>query len=186
MKRRYNAWKRATAWATLAIFVIGCTSKDVQREASKPSGLSEARAHQAEPSARLGGDEVDDLAGRIIVGILTAVGEPARDAQGNSIILIPELVNRSSAANEGVAALGARLREDLARTGAASHMAFVDAATLGSASRAHYVLEGEAYTVAKNGQRFWEVFFTLYDVDRQSGAKHDKRWENARGYLVPR
>ncbi len=185
MRRRHNAWKRLLAASSLAIFIIGCAS-EAPKQATRPPALTEAPGGPGQPAARQGSDAVSDLPGQIIVGILTAVGEPAHDAQGRSIILMPDLVNRSSAANEGVVALGAQLRQDLAVAGEASHLVFVDAATLGSASRAHYVLEGEAYTVQKNGQRFWEVFFTLYDVDRQSGAKHDKRWENARGYLVAR
>lgn len=185
MNTRHNAWKVALSTAALALFVIGCSSSRVQ-EASRPAGLNEARGEPGAAAKAIGGDAVLDLPGRIIVGILTAVGEPRRDAQGRTIILMPELTNRSSAPNAGVIELGTTLREQLAEAGAASGLAFVDEATLSGAKRAHYVLDGEAYTVQRNGQRYWEVFFTLFDVNASTGAKQDRRWENARGYLVAR
>lgn len=185
MAGRYNAWKRAAAAASLAVFVIGCASEQTQREPAKPAGLREDNRVQREPSMAIGGQEASDLAGRIIVGMLTAIGEPARDAQGRTTIIMPDLVNRSSAPNEGVIALGDELRADLAAAGEASGLLFVDDGAVEPA-RAQYVIAGEAYTVQRSGRRYWEVFFILYDVDAATGARHDRRWENARGYLVPR
>jgi len=118
--------------------------------------------------------------------ILTAVGEPAHDERGQTIILVPDLVNRSTAPDGGVIELAADLRGQLAAAGEASHLAFIDQSALGRAARAHYILEGEAFTVQRDGQRYWEVFFTLYDVDSATGSKHDRRWEAVPGYLVPR
>lgn len=184
MNRRHNAWNRALAAVSLALFVIGCNSPS-QSKSVKPAGLNDS-ARQTTPTTRLGSQAVSDIPGRVIVGILTAVGEPAHNSQGQTIILVPDLVNRSSAPDRGVIELGTDLRRQLAAAGEPSRIAFVDQATLGSAARAHYILEGEAFTVQRGGQRFWEVFFTLYDVDPTTGAKHDRRWEAVPGYLVPR
>ena len=183
MIRRPNAWNRALAAASLVCFVIGCASPSRPNPA-KPAGFNES-LHQT-PTTRLGSKTVSDLPGRVIVGILTALGEPAHDERGQTIILMPDLGNRSSVPDQGVIELGTDLRGQLAAAGEASRIAFVDQAALGSAKRAHYILEGEAFTVQRSGQRFWEVFFTLYDVDPATGAKHDRRWEAVPGYLVPR
>jgi len=184
MIRRHNAWIRALGAMPLVVFVIGCNSPSRPNPA-KPASLHESPP-QTTPTARLGSQTVSDIPGRVIVGILTAVGEPAGDGQGQTIILVPDLINRSSAPDGGVIDLGTDLRTQLAQAGEASRIAFVDPAAFGSASRAHYILEGEAFMVQKNGQRYWEVFFTLYDVDPATGAKQDRRWEAVPGYLVPR
>lgn len=184
MIRRHNTWNRAFAAVSLAIFVIGCNAPSPSK-AAKPASLNDS-PHQTPPTTRLGSQTVSDIPGRIIVGILTAVGEPAHNSQGQTIILVPDLVNRSSVPDDGVIRLGTDLRGQLAAAGEPSRIAFVDPAAFGSASRAHYILEGEAFTVQRGGERFWEVFFTLYDVDAATGTKHDRRWEAVPGYLVPR
>lgn len=181
---RHNAWKRAACLVALAILVIGCESNEVRRQASRPAPLGEATPGQG--PGRLGSDPVSDLPGRIIVGILSAVGEPERNSAGQTIILVPNLVNRSSAPDGGVIELGDRLRGELAAAGEPSRMSFAAPGQLGADGRAHYMLEGEVYAVQRQGQRYWEVFFTLFDVNPGTGQKQDRRWENARGYLVAR
>lgn len=182
---RHNAWKHAACLAALVIFVIGCASRDARRQASRPAPLRETTPSGQVP-ARLGSDPVSDLPGRIIVGILSAIGDPDRNTAGETIILVPDLVNRSSALNADVIELGDRLRGELALAGAPSRLAFVAAEGLGAGGRANYILQGEVYAVQRQGQRSWELFFTLFDVNAQTGERQDRRWENARGYLVPR
>lgn len=185
MMSRHNTWIGSIGAAALAVFVIGCASQKTP-EAVRPTPLNEIDAHAQPGTPRLGSDPVSDLPGRIIVGILTTIGDPARDSAGQTIILMPDLVNRSSAPNRGVIELGSRLRAELAGAGEPSRMVFVAEDQLGAAGRAHYVLEGEVYAVQRQGQRYWEVFFTLFDVSAETGRKQDRRWENARGYLVER
>ena len=184
MIRRHNAWNHALVAASLTFFIIGCASPPSPKAAG-PASLNDSPL-QAAPATRFGAQTVADIPGRIIVGILTAVGEPAHDERGQTIILVPDLVNRSTAPDGGVIELAADLRGQLAAAGEASHLAFIDQSALGRAARAHYILEGEAFTVQRDGQRYWEVFFTLYDVDSATGSKHDRRWEAVPGYLVPR
>lgn len=181
----HKAWKAPATLATLAILVIGCTTEQSHRDAAKPAPLA-PQQQPDQPTTRLGSDPVSDLSGQIIVGILTAVGEPVRDAAGRTVIHTPDLVNRSSARNEGVADLGARLRAELAAAGRASGLTFVATDQLRASGPAHYLLHSEVYTVTRQGQRYWEVFFTLHDVNPQTGAREDRRWENARGYLIAR
>lgn len=135
---------------------------------------------------RMGSDPVSDLSGRIILGILTAVENPMQNAEGKTIIFVPELVNRSSAPNRGVIELGTRVREQLAAAGEGGPLLFTGDQAVRSAGAAHYVLAGEAFTVQRQGQRYWEVFFTLFEIDPATGRRADRRWENARGYLVAR
>ncbi len=171
--------------AALAFFVIGsasCATKE--QNASRPvATLGNAGATD---TPRMGSDPVSDLSSRVILGILTAVEEPAHNPEGQTIIYVPDLVNRSSAPSRGVVELGTRLRAELAAAGEGGRLVFTGDEAARSSGAAHYVLAGEVFAVQRQGQRYWEVFFTLFEIDPATGRRADRRWENARGYLIAR
>lgn len=152
----------------------------------------------------LGGSEVEDTTDRMLADIVASMDELDRTAEGETIIVLDRMENRTAYPAEDFDLFLYQLRRKLNQSGARYSITFVEdpqAAEgvrnrvleeplkddyMSPGMRPHYALRGMVWALEEDRARYWDVSFSLLSLDPYAPVRNAIAWESATNYRFAR
>lgn len=155
-------------------------------------------------SGNLGSKELQNTTDEMLASITASMDELERDADGETIVVMDRIVNRSPVPTYDMEIFLADLRAKLNQSGARHQIRFVEQPERAAAVRGrvleeplqddygipgmrpHYALTGDVYAIEEAGSRYWQVFFRMLDLNPNAKIRNEIVWENSSAYRFAR
>ena len=155
-------------------------------------------------SGQLGSKELQNTTDVMLASITSSLDELERDADGETIVVMDRITNRSAMPTYDMEIFLADLRAKLNQSGARHQVRFVEQPDRAEAVRGrvleeplqddygmpglrpHYALTGDVYAIEEAGSRYWQVFFRMLDLNPNAKIRNEIVWENSSAYRFAR
>ncbi len=202
MLRTYHTLILALTLTFFALTVIGCSS---------PARVDQGKTNRIPTDSRgpvdhgqLGSKELENTTDMMLESIVASIDNLKRGPDGRTIIIVDRIINKSMIPTQDTEIFLMQLRRKLNNSGIKHDIVFVANPNAAAAARdrvleeplkydyeipgarPNYALTGKLYALEETGARYWEMFFSLLDLDPDNIIRNEIRWENSAAYRFAR